>query len=368
MGNRWLFSRSIDLLLLFLPVWITWVVCFALPDQMLERTLPLWVWAVFIVGIDVSHVWSTLFRTYLDREEFASHRTVLIRTPFLAFCLFFVIAGFSSLWFWRVMAYLALFHFVKQQYGFFALYKARSGSRAPHRFFADAKVIYLATLYPVAYWHLTADRSFSWFDSGDFFPAHTFLGSGLEALPLLPSIGNSLYWAIIAGWCIEEIHLCRKHRSPLPVGTMLWLLSTAGTWYLGIVYFNSDIVFSLTNVIAHGVPYIALVFFYIQRKTVIKDSSSPLSRFQVGANVAFMLIVILFLAFGEEYMWDMFLYQERGALFEWLFTYPMRVVQSPYAQALVLALLSVPQVTHYVLDGYIWKNNEKNPYLRQVFA
>ena len=369
MGNRWLFSRSIDLLVLFLPVSVTWVVCFALPAPVLERALPLWVWAVFIVGIDVSHVWSTLFRTYLDREEFASHRTVLIRTPCLTFCLFFLLAGFSSLWFWRVMAYLALFHFVKQQYGFFALYSARSVFRTPHRLFADVKVIYLATLYPVAYWHLTAERSFNWFVSGDFFLlAHTFLGSGLEALPLLPLVGNSLYWAIIAGWCIEEVLLCRRHQNPLRVGKILWLLSTAGTWYLGIVHFNSDLVFSLTNVIAHGVPYIALVFFYVQKKSGIKGSSSPLSHFQVGANVAFMLIVILFLAFGEEYLWDLFLYQERGALFESIFSYPIRVLQSPVAQALALALLSVPQVTHYVLDGFIWKMNEKNPYLRQVFA
>ena len=228
MGSRWLFSRSIDLLVLFLPVWVIWAVCFALPAPVLERALPLWVWAIFIVGIDVSHVWSTLFRTYFDREEFASHRAVLIRTPCLTFGLFFVLAGFSALWFWRVMAYLALFHFVKQQYGFFALYRARSGFRTPHRLFADARVIYLATLYPVAYWHLTADRSFSWFVSGDFFlPAQTFLGSGLEALPLLPLIGNSLYWAIIVGWCIEEAHLSRKHQTPLPVGKMLWLLSTA---------------------------------------------------------------------------------------------------------------------------------------------
>ena len=117
MGSRWLFSRSIDLLVLFLPVWVIWAVCFALPAPVLERALPLWVWAIFIVGIDVSHVWSTLFRTYFDREEFASHRAVLIRTPCLTFGLFFVLAGFSALWFWRVMAYLALFHFVKQQYG-----------------------------------------------------------------------------------------------------------------------------------------------------------------------------------------------------------------------------------------------------------
>jgi hypothetical protein len=149
---------------------------------------------------------------------------------------------------------------------------------------------------------------------------------------------------------------------------MLWLLSTAGTWYLGIVHFNSDLVFSLTNVIAHGVPYIALVFFYVQRKHRIKACSNPLSRFQAGANVAFMLGVILLLAFGEEYLWDLFLYQERSPLFEALFSYPIRVLQSPDAQAIALAALSVPQVTHYVLDGFIWKNNEKNPYLRQVFS
>ena len=112
-SNTWLFSRLIDLLVLGLPVWLTWGFCFALPATALERTVPLWMWVVFIVGIDVSHVWSTLFRTYLDREEFAHHRTVLLRTPVLAFCLLFIIAGLSPSWFWRAMAYLALFHFIK---------------------------------------------------------------------------------------------------------------------------------------------------------------------------------------------------------------------------------------------------------------
>ena len=368
MGSVWLFSRSVDLLILGLPVWAIWIFCFALPDPLLERTLPLWMWAVFIVGIDVSHVWSTLFRTYLDREEFASHRTILMRTPFVAFGLFFVLAGLSSLWFWRVMAYLALFHFVKQQYGFFALYGARFRFRVPHRIFADSKVIYLATLYPVLYWHLKDDRSFAWFINGDFFRAPALLGGGLESLPILLPIFNVLYWAIIAGWCAEEIYLCRKHQVALPAGKILWLLTTAGNWYLGIVHFNSDIVFSLTNVIAHGVPYIALIFFYVEKKTTIKDPSRPGSRGQIGASVLFMLAVILLLAFGEEYLWDMFLYRERSAFFEWLFAYPMRALQTPAGQALALGLLSVPQVTHYVLDGFIWKNNKKNPYLRKVFA
>ncbi len=367
-GSPWLFSRSIDLLVLGLPVWATWVVCCTLPDAVLERPLSLWMWALLIVGIDVSHVWSTLFRTYLDRREFAAHRAVLVRTPFLAFGLFFLLASFSSLWFWRVMAYLALFHFVKQQYGFFALYGARFKFRTRHRIFADSTAIYLATLYPVLYWHFTSDRSFAWFVSGDFFSGSALVGCGLDTLPLLAIAGNLLYWIVISGWCAEEIYLCRRHRVALPVGKILWLLTTAGTWYLGIVHFNSDIVFTLTNVIAHGVPYIALIFFYVEKKSKIVETSRPVPRGRIGGSVLFMLGVTLLLAFGEEYLWDLFLYQERGALFEWFFAYPLRVLQTPAGQALALALLSVPQVTHYVLDGFIWKNNKKNPYLKQVFA
>lgn len=368
MRHIWLFSRSIDLCVLGMPVWTTWAICFALPEQVIESDLPLWVWAVFIVGIDVSHVWSTLFRTYLDREEFGSHRDLLLRTPLLAFAFFFVVASFSSLWFWRVMAYLALFHFVKQQYGFFALYRGRFRFSPSRKILGDTKVIYLATIYPVAYWHFAVDRSFDWFVSGDFFSLHSLVGIDAEFAGLLGLCGNILYWTIIAAWCIEEIYLSRRYGVEVPVGKMLWLLTTAGNWYLGIVHFNSDIVFSLTNVIAHGVPYLALIFFYVEKKKVVKAPERPVASLQLGGHLIFMLGTILLLAFGEEYLWDMLLYREHGALFEGLFAYPVRVLQTPLGQAVALAALSVPQVTHYILDGFIWKPNQKNPYLRQVFA
>ncbi|MFT5090146.1 MAG: hypothetical protein ACI8PG_004522 [Planctomycetota bacterium] len=368
MRHIWLFSRSIDLCILGVPVWATWAICFALPERVIENDLPLWVWAVFIVGIDVSHVWSTLFRTYLDREEFAHHRTLLLRTPLLAFVFFFCIASFSSLWFWRVMAYLALFHFVKQQYGFFALYRGRFKFSPPRKIFGDTSVIYLATLYPVVYWHLAIDRSFDWFISGDFFSLHDLVGTGAESVGWLGLVGNFLYWIIIAAWCIEEIYLCRRHGVEIPMGKILWLLTTAGNWYLGIIHFNSDIVFSLTNVIAHGVPYIALIFFYVEKKKGIQVPDRSAAPLPLGGHLIFMLGTILLLAFGEEYLWDMLLYREHGALFEGLFTYPLRVLQTPLGQAVALAALSVPQVTHYILDGFIWKDNQKNPYLRQIFA
>ena len=362
-ASAWLFSPTADLLVLGLPVWITWIICFSLPAEILQRNLPLWMWAVVIVGIDVSHVWSTLFRTYLDRGEFQRHRALLVRAPFLAFGVFFLIAGLSSIWFWRVMAYLAVFHFVRQQYGFFALYAARHGSRIRHRLFSDNGIIYLATLYPLTHWHLSADRHFDWFVEGDFLTAP--IHGGAESLSLLLPVTNILFWMAILFWCAEEVAGCRASGQSLPYGKILWLFTTAGTWYLGIVHFNSDVAFTLTNVVAHGVPYIALICFYNMRKET--PLPEPASRGSVVAKVGSMLGVILLLAFGEEYLWDMFLYQERKPIFESFFSYPLEVLQTPLGQSLALALLSVPQVTHYIVDGFIWKAN-KNPLVKQVFS
>ena len=88
----WLFGKHKDLSLLFIPVWIIWIVLFFLPNNFLQNDVPLWIWVVFILGIDVTHVWSTIFRTYLDKEEFNNHKTVLILAPIIAFILLFGIA------------------------------------------------------------------------------------------------------------------------------------------------------------------------------------------------------------------------------------------------------------------------------------
>ena len=69
MSNSWLISQKADLSFFFLPLVAIWAVIFLLPPSVLDHDLPLWAWAVFILGFDVSHVWSTLFRTYTDKDE-----------------------------------------------------------------------------------------------------------------------------------------------------------------------------------------------------------------------------------------------------------------------------------------------------------
>ena len=49
--------------------------------------------------------------------------------------------------FWRVLAYLAVFHFVRQQWGWVAMYRGRLRERDPFGLWLDRLAIYLATIY-----------------------------------------------------------------------------------------------------------------------------------------------------------------------------------------------------------------------------
>lgn len=326
-----------------------WLVFFLLPNSIIEQSTPLWVWVVFVIGIDVSHVWSTVFRTYIDVEEFKNHRKLLIYTPLICFLAAFLVSAISFELFWRCLAYVAVYHFIKQQYGFMRIYKAKAEDFQT-KLFNDNFIIYFTMLYPVLYWHLNLDREFSWFITNDFLQVAVPAG----ALAIFNMVGNILYFLVLGGWLIEEIVRKQKMAS----AKVLWIVTTAGNWFIGIVYFNSDLVFTVTNVVAHGVPYMALIIFYQTKKTSSLQQSIHVLRYS-----GWVLLTACLLAFSEEYLWDLLVYRENTAFFSQFLKYPNFEISFGW-QHLALALLSVPQTTHYVLDGFIWKNNAKNPHLK----
>ncbi|MFY0626035.1 MAG: hypothetical protein JXR07_07065 [Reichenbachiella sp.] len=360
MRDIWLFSKKVDLLVMGLPVWFCWAICFLLPEEIMNQSLPLWAWVIIVLGIDVSHVWSTIFRTYFDRDERENHSQLFKIAPLSAFVLCFAVAWYSSDLFWRILAYLALYHFIKQQYGFMQLYRGRYGRTEIKKIFSDKFVIYLSMIFPVIYWHINYDRAFSWFIEGDFISLNVdFIDNYLQTINI---IGTSVYFGIIVYWLLEEVMIHRSNKLSYPLGKWIWVLTTAFNWYLGVIYFNSDIAFSITNVVAHGIPYFVLMYYYVLRKRVLSNGLSvPASGWKI---IAIMITVVLLFAITEEYLWDMLLYVENHQFFEFFFDFPFAPVQSTLAQALVLALLSLPQVTHYILDGFIWKVNDKNPFIK----
>lgn len=352
----WLFSTYKDLGILFLPVWIVWVILFLLPGSVLHAPISLWIWVIIIMGIDVSHVWSTLFRTYLDKQEFQNHKKVLILAPFFACIFLFPLAQESSQYFWRVLAYLAVFHFMKQQYGFFAIYSYKAKHQKKHRWFNDKWVLYISMLYPVLYWHLN-DRNFEWFIENDFVSMAWVMNATVHYTLEI------LYWSIMAGWLIEEVIYVKKGFNTLSYGRILWLFTTLVNWYLGIIWFNSDLAFTLTNVVAHGIPYFALVIFY----KVKKQQFQHVIKSRTTLSIAFSIIALsLVFAWFEEYLWDLFLNHEKEAFFSRIMTYPDFNIYNTPIETIALVLLSLPQVTHYILDGFIWKMNASNPHLKQI--
>ena len=122
------------------------------------------------------------------------------------------------------------------------------------------------------------------------------------------------------------------------------VLTTAVCWYAGIVAFDSDYAFTVTNVVIHGVPYMALVWWYARRRA---PAAGKPYRLLTRWPIVFVA-TLWALAYAEELLWDRTLWHERA----WLFGAAWDV--SAWKVFLV-PLLALPQMTHYVLDGFIWR-------------
>ena len=343
-NTAWLGFPVIESVFILLPPFAALAAIICWPEIFQSAGNPMsdaW-WVLLILLIDVGHVYSTLFRTYFDPVARRQHAEKLWLIPFLCFTGSLLLYSWDELIFWRVMAYAAVFHFIRQQYGFFRVY-ARKESAATYTRWVEMIAIYAATLYPVLYWHLSDDRAFNWFVEQDFFhvPGRSWF------LPVL----RVLYGIVLVLYCIEVIRA--YHRTKIiNIPKQLIFTGTAISWYAGIVYFNADMSFTLLNVVSHGIPYIALVWIYGKRQQTNKSGSFLRLIFSNYGWPLFLLIIFGF-AFLEEGCWDLTVWKEHGAVFSWFSS--LRGNLSKPLLLLLVSLLAVPQLTHYFLDGFIWR-------------
>ena len=191
----------------------------------LAGVTPPWAWIATVLVVDVAHVWSTAYRVYLDPDERFRRPLLYLGVPVAAYAAGVVLYSTSAGLFWRVLAYLAVFHFVRQQYGWVALYRRRLGpSTALDRVLDDA-AIYSATLYPILWWHAHLPREFEWFIEGDFIPGLP-LAAAARLLPV--------HLAITFLYVARQVWL-RARRRPVSAGKDLVIATTWLTWYVGIV-------------------------------------------------------------------------------------------------------------------------------------
>lgn len=342
--HNWIGKPYTETLFITLLPFLCCLLVFTLPQSLLRNdTLPESAWLFLIVFVDVGHVYSTLYRTYADKSLVLKNKNLFFGLPILLFMCSVLLHSLNPMLFWRALAYLAVYHFIRQQYGFMRIY-SRKNTYSRFKQLIDSISIYAVTLLPIVYWHFSDDRRFHWFVSGDF-----ILGNQ----PSILIITKYFFWAILAIYTFTELKVTSTTQQ-INFQKNAILYGTALTWYVGIIYFNSDLVFTLLNVICHGIPYVALVWIHGKKKNETTSSGNYLIKLIYGQySLVFFLIPLFLLAWFEEGLWDSFVWKEHDGLFPLLNL--LHTELSTSLLNLIVPLLALPQLFHYVIDGFIWK-------------
>jgi hypothetical protein len=345
MTSNWIKSPLYDGLWILAPMLLPAIIIMSFPNWFVqqEQSISTCSWLVLVLLIDVAHVYSTLFKMYFVAQPTPERKLLLATVPICCAVIGILLYSSSELLFWRCLAYLAVFHFARQQYGFMRLYSRhdenKSSTQVYYKFF-----IYAFTIIPILIWHLEGPRKFNWFVENDFmyFP--------FEKAALFFKFSFKGVFLIYIAFELLQI---TKRAFNLPRCALL--LGTALSWYVGIVLYDGDLSFTFLNIAAHGIPYMALV--YSENHT---DFS--LGRFKISRGtwqrygLILFICVIVSAAFIEEGLWDALVWREHANLFS-VFYFLQQIDQHTFL-SFAVPLLSLPQTTHYVLDGFIWKRKK----------
>lgn len=330
----WLFSPRIDVGVFAGSAAVSAALVLLAPALGVTGDTPLWAWVALVLCIDVAHVWSTLFRVYLDGDELKRRPLLYAAAPLFAWAVGVAAYAAGPHVFWRIFAYVAAWHFVRQQVGWMVLYGRRAGSPAGE-VRLDQAAIYAATLGPVVWWHAHLPRPFWWFVEGDF-------ADGAPAW--VGTVALALHFAVLAAWLGHAAVRRRLH-----LGKLLLLAATWVAWFGGIVLAQNDFAFTAMNVVLHGVPYLALLYRYARNRSA--EGGYGRLGVLLRAGLPGFLAFLVGLAFLEELLWDRMVWHDHAALFG------AQALEVPDVALVVLVpLLALPQATHYLLDGFVWRS------------
>ncbi|MEM1452836.1 MAG: hypothetical protein AAF957_22055 [Planctomycetota bacterium] len=340
----WILGRRGDALIFTGPILLALaLIAYADARGVLQADMPPWMFALLIVACDVGHVYATAFRVYLDPARFRKRPGLFVGVPLACFALGVMAYGFGANVFWRGLAYLAVWHFVRQQWGWVAFTRAKAGEGTVDRKL-DQAVIYAVTLYPLLFWHAHLPRAFHWFREGDFV--------GLPGWVALA--GAAVHWAIVGAFLLRQVQHAASGRG-VNLAKVQVVVTTWIAWYGGIVLLDSDIAFTALNVLSHGIPYLVVVWTVERRHG--EQARTPLARWFAPRFAVFLVGVLALVGYAEEWLWDSFVWKDHAGLFPGAEAIGLGPAPAA-ALGILVPLFALPQATHYVLDGWLWRRKE----------
>lgn len=356
-------SRKEDNIYIFLPFIIIFTIYIVL--QIIFPWISFWVydnnktllWFVFLVLMifDVPHVWSSIYRTYSDRSAFKKHRKIYLSIPILSFISVFLLVLYDntlSILFWLLALY-AVYHFMKQQIWFIALYSYKEQLSDTKKINKDKTLWWLVTWIPILYWFANLEtRNYNWFTDYEFFKIPS------ELFPML----FLFFWIYIIYYIVSEIKRYKEWWY-INVYKYLYIIWTMIVWFYGIVITNSMILFALWNMILHWWNFFWIIFS-TTKKRISKwlYKSNKIFNFITKRNILFFIFPLIIIWFIEQFGW----FLSTGADYDnrikivnsiWLENLYLNIENiNIFVYSFIISILTLPQLTHYILDWIIWKS------------
>lgn len=318
MNARWIISRPIDLALVIGSsaagyVYLALTLLFHVPFS--------WLWWFWSVGLDGTHIFATVSRTYMDREERRRNGGLLWGSLIVCFAAgpLMVLAGWKLILaiFVGVWAY---YHVVRQHYGFLMLYKVKNKDLSPSSNKLDTW--FLGVM-------LTAPPFLRFFVRH---PEELGIPARFALRHVLPG-SEAVFWTallVLAG--LYARHLAREPRWNLPKLLLLsgiiplhWLTFTFMSWRAAVP----------TVTIVHNLQYHAIVWFHNRNKYTADSAVSRFGRIPVAVTRSLAL------------------YLAAGLCFSLLYRVPGFALGR--VSDIAFGLFCGFGFTHYYLDSRIWR-------------
>jgi hypothetical protein len=322
-SRGWIFSPKTDICVFWLPVAVAYICSFifgALQEPPAISSIN------FLFGLaifDAGHVLATtgpVFRRKSEGKLFAFRLGLILMT-------LFTLGSYliSRQLFFSIVAPLAVFHVMKQQYGWLMLSRRTFAEPLSTRLW-DQVLLWNVMLAPVLWWlspMSAAEKSY--YMPKDFsFIVPSFVAQGALVLYVFINVAY-------------VIHIFRS-KDALNWGKLSLLMAT-GLWFFTLIFFPSKIAFFASLFYAHGIAYI----LYSQRDfaatqfTKMKGKWVPFVQIFAKKSLLFFIVVA---AIG-------FVWRVGGTV-----AYKTFDVSSG---SLIEFALWYPLLVHYYFDSFIWR-------------
>lgn len=331
------FSTSRDAALFLLPLLVAlciYIVALAF-GSISQMDFPLFF--LLYLLIDFPHLYSTSLRVIYSNEN-RMHTVVAVGTGAIV-CFIFLLFLFSYTDYgWSVLAYIAIFHFMRQQIGWLKLLQDGQSY-----FYSKLEVsaMYAIVVSGILFWHSCRSASFFWFPGAVNIPTAVIFSNICDVVMI-----------VLCVLCLYiKVKDCKNEIIIRPAKIYL-LLSTIFTWQIMLRLVPlTPVSFAIFNTVTHGLPYLIWIFWFY-------SFQSSRTKYLFFIPMMFYLLFI-FLGIVENYFYFGSMRKEEFQLFsQW------KMIGGAKTSKVFLCLALTPQMIHFIADGFVWKI-KKSPELRE---